>query len=85
MPTVGFKFRAYGDVRAVEAQLEVARELYNTLRWADLYFYNIYGIRLSRNDLRELALQLRRQDEDFKMLYSQVGLGLVDVFTSEYF
>jgi hypothetical protein len=34
MPTVGFRFRAYGDVGAVKAQLEVARELYNTLRWA---------------------------------------------------
>ena len=33
MLTVGFRFRAYGDVRAVETQLEIARELYNTLRW----------------------------------------------------
>ncbi len=80
MPTVGFKFRAYGDVRAVEAQLEAARELYNTLRWADIFFYNVYGVKLSRNDLRELALQLRRQDEDFRRLYSQVAQNIADRF-----
>ncbi|MGC8606258.1 MAG: hypothetical protein ACP5L5_01705, partial [Vulcanisaeta sp.] len=78
MPTVGFRFRAYGDVGAVKAQLEVARELYNTLRWADVFFYNIYGIRLSRNELRELALQLRRQDPDFQQLYSQVAQNIAD-------
>ncbi|MGC9137339.1 MAG: hypothetical protein ACP5H6_10890, partial [Caldivirga sp.] len=80
MPTVGFRFRAYGDVRAIKAQLEVARELYNTLRWADIYFYNVYGIKLSRNELRELALQLRRQDPDFQQLYSQVAQNIADRF-----
>ena len=80
MPTVGFRFRAYGDVRAVEAQLEMARELYNTLRWADILMYNLYGVKLSRNDLRQLALDLRRQDEDFKKLYSQVAQNVADRF-----
>jgi len=37
MPIVGFRFRAYTDeqtLRALKAQLELACEAYNTLRWA---------------------------------------------------
>ncbi|WP_367173598.1 hypothetical protein, partial [Caldivirga sp.] len=78
MPTVGFRFRAYGDVGAVKAQLQLACEIYNTLRWVDILFYNTYGIRLSRNELRELALQLRRQDEEYQQLYSQVVQNIAD-------
>ena len=78
MPTVGFRFRAYGDSRALKAQLEVAREFYNTLRWADVYFYNLHGVKLTRNELRQLALDLRKQDEDFKKLYSQVAQNIAD-------
>ena len=42
--------------------------------------YNLYGIKLSRNELRQLALDLRRQDEDFKRLYSQVAQNIADRF-----
>ena len=37
MPIVGFRFRAYADeqtLRALKAQLRLASEVYNTLRWA---------------------------------------------------
>ena len=78
MLTVGFRFRAYGYVEAVKAQLEIARELYNTLRWADIYFYSTYGTKLSRNELRQLAPELRRQDKDFRKLYSQVTQNVAD-------
>ena len=37
MPIVGFRFRAYADrqtLRALKAQLKLACEVYNALRWA---------------------------------------------------
>ena len=58
MPTVGFGFRAYADeetLRALKAQLQLACEVYNTLRWADIYFYHRDGRGLSQTELRQLA------------------------------
>jgi len=75
MPTLGFRFRAYADaqtLRALKAQLRLACEVYNTLRWADLYFYQRDGKGLNRTDLRQLALDLRKQDHEYKELHSQV-------------
>ncbi len=46
MPTWGFRFRAYTNertLRALKAQLKLACESYNTLRWADSYFYSRDG------------------------------------------
>jgi len=83
MPIVGFRFRAYADgqtLRALKAQLEVACEIYNTLRWADKYFYHEDGKGLSKNELRQLALDLRKQDEEYQQLYSQVVQQVADRF-----
>jgi len=81
MSIVGFRFRAYTNeqtLRALKAQLEVACEAYNTLRWADTYFYHEDGKGLSKNELRQLALDLRKQDEEHQQLYSQTLQQVAD-------
>jgi len=83
MPIVGFRFRAYTDgqtLRALKAQLEVACEVYNTLRWADTYFHQRDGRGLTLTELRQLALDLRKQDEEYQQLYSQVVQQVADRF-----
>ena len=81
MPDVGFRFRAYTDeqtLRALKAQLKLACEMYNTLRWADIYFYQRDGKGLTQTELRQLALDLRKQDERYQQLYSQVAQQIAD-------
>jgi len=81
LPNVGFHFRAYTDVqtlRALKAQLKLACEIYNTLRWADIYFYQRDGKGLTQTELRQLALDLRKQDERYQQLYSQVAQQIAD-------
>ncbi|MFP3298252.1 MAG: transposase [Thermocladium sp.] len=83
MPIVGFRFRAYTNgqtLRALKAQLEVACEVYNTLRWADKYLYHEDGKGLTLTELRRLALDLRKQDEEYQQLYSQVVQQVADRF-----
>ena len=66
MPIV-VRFRAYADrrtLRALKAQLRLASETYNTLRWADKYFHQRDGKGLTLTELRQLALDLRKQDEE---------------------
>jgi len=72
MPIVGFRFRAYTNeqtLRALKAQLRLASEIYNTLRWADTYFYHEDGKGLTLTELRQLALDLPkcgwRADRDY--------------------
>jgi len=65
-------------LRALKAQLRLASEIYNTLRWADTYFYHEDGKGLSENELRQLALDLRKQDEEYQQLYSQVLQQVAD-------
>jgi len=63
MPIVGFRFRAYTNeqtLRALKAQLRLASEIYNTLRWADKYFHHEDGRGLTQTELRQLALDLRK-------------------------
>ncbi|MFP3131637.1 MAG: transposase, partial [Nitrososphaeria archaeon] len=81
MPIVGFRFRAYTDrrtLRALKAQLRLASEIYNTLRWADKYFYHEDEKGLTLTELRQLALDLRKQDEEYQQLYSQVVQQIAD-------
>jgi len=81
MPTVGFRFRAYtdeGTLRALKAQLKLACEVYNTLRWADIYFHERDGKGLTQTELRQLALDLRKQDERYRQLYSQAVQQIAD-------
>jgi len=58
--------------------LEAACEVYNTLRWADTYFYHEDGRGLSKNELRQLALDLRKQDEEYQQIYSQTLQQVAD-------
>jgi len=60
--------------------LRLASEIYNTLRWADKYFYHEDGKGLSKNELRQLALDLRKLDEEYQQLYSQVVQQIADRF-----
>ena len=81
MPDVGLRFRAYtGEqtLRALKAQLKLACEIYNTLRWADIYFYQRDGKGLTQTELRQLALDLRKQDKQYQQLYSQVVQQIAD-------
>ncbi|SAI84985.1 OrfB transposase, IS605 family [Saccharolobus solfataricus] len=67
-------------MRALKAQLRLACEVYNTLRWADTYFYQRDGKGLTQTELRQMALDLRKQDEEYKQLHSQVVQQIVDRF-----
>jgi len=81
VPIVGFRFRAYTDgqmLRALKAQLRLASEIYNTLRWADKYFHHEDGRGLTLTELRQLALDLRKQDEEYQQIYSQVVQQIAD-------
>ena len=81
MPIVGFRFRAYADrrtLRALKAQLRLASEIYNTLRWADKYFHHEDGKGLTQTELRQLALDLRKQDEEYQQIYSQTLQQIAD-------
>jgi len=81
MPIVGFRFRAHADrrtLRALKAQLRLASEIYNTLRWADKYFYHEDEKGLTLTELRQLAIDLRKQDEEYQQLYSQVVQQIAD-------
>jgi transposase len=81
MPDVGLRFRAYTNeqtLRALKAQLKLACEVYNTLRWADIYFYQRDGKGLTQTELRQLALDLRKQDGQYQQLYSQTAQQLAD-------
>jgi len=56
----------------------VACEVYNTLRWADKYFYHEDGKGLTLTELRQLALDLRKQDKEYQQIYSQVVQQVAD-------
>lgn len=83
MPDVGIRFRAFADeptIRELKSQLKLACEIYNTLRWADIYFYQRDGKGLSKTELRQLALDLRKQDDEYKRIYSQAVQQIADRF-----
>lgn len=55
--------------------------MYNTLRWAEAYFHERDGKGLTKTELRQLALDLRKQDEEYKKkLYSQTLQQVADRF-----
>ena len=83
MSTAGLKFRAYADeatVRAIRARLDAACALYNTLRSADHQAYKERGRGLGRYELKSLALKLRREHEEYNVLYSMVADEVADRF-----
>ncbi len=65
---------------ALKAQLRLACEVYNTLRRADIDFRRENGRGLSLTELRQLALDLRKRNEDYRQLYSQVAQEIADRF-----
>ncbi|MFP3137484.1 MAG: transposase [Nitrososphaeria archaeon] len=83
MPAVGFRFRAYAGQRtlgALKAQLRLACEIYNALRRADIDFRRENGRGLTLTELRQLALDLRKRNEGYQQLYSQVAQEIADRF-----
>ena len=60
--------------------MEAACEVYNTLRWADKYFYHEDEKGLTLTELRQLAIDLRKQDKEYQQLYSQVLQQVADRF-----
>jgi len=78
-----YRFRAYSSkttARVLETQLEVACKLYNTLLHAEQEEYERNKHSMSRNDLRQLALDTRRQNPEFQVLYAQVAQQVADRF-----
>ena len=66
--------------RVLETQLEVACKLYNTLLHAEKEEYEENKRTMSINELRQLALDLRKQNKEFQVLYSQVAQQVADRF-----
>jgi len=58
--------------------LEAACEAYNTLRWADTHFYHEDEKGLTLTELRQLALDLRKQDKEYQQIYSQTLQQVAD-------
>ena len=78
-----YRFRAYCSkttTRVLKTQLEVACKLYNTLLHAEQEEYERNKTTISRNELRQLALDLRKQNKEFQVLYSQVAQQVADRF-----
>ena len=78
-----YRFRAYTSkttARVLETQLEVACKLYNTLLHAEQEEYEKNKRTMSKNELRQLALDLRRQNPEFQALHSQVAQQVADRF-----
>jgi len=78
-----YRFRAYSSkttARVLKTQLEAACKLYNTLLHAEQKEYEKNKHSMSRNDLRQLALDTRRQNPEFQVLYAQVAQQVADRF-----
>ena len=65
---------------ALRAQLRLACEVYNSLRRADTDSHRRNGRGLTLTELRQLALDLRKRNEGYQQLYSQVAQGIADRF-----
>ena len=64
----------------MKTQLEVACKLYNTLLHAEQEEYEENKRTMSMNELRQLALDLRKQNQEFQALHSQVTQQVADRF-----
>jgi putative transposase len=77
------RFRAYTSkttARVLKTQLEVACKLYNTLLHAEQEEYEKNKRTMSKNELRQLALDMRKQNKEFQALHSQVAQQVADRF-----
>ena len=78
-----YRFRAYPSkttARVLETQLEVACKLYNTLLHAEQEEYEENKRTMNKTELRQLALDLRKQNPEFQVLHSQVAQQVADRF-----
>jgi len=78
-----YRFRAYlskTTAGVLKTQLEAACKLYNTLLHAEQEEYEKNKRSMSRTELRQLALDLRKQNKEFQILYSQVAQQVADRF-----
>jgi len=78
-----YRFRAYASkttARVLETQLEAACRLYNTLLHAEQEEYERNKRTMSRNELRQLALDLRKRYKEFQALHSQVTQQVAERF-----
>ena len=64
----------------LETQLEVACKLYNTLLHAEQEEYEKNKRTMNKTELRQLALDLRKQNKEFQVLHSQVAQQVADRF-----
>jgi putative transposase len=64
----------------LKTRLEAACKLYNTLLHAEQEEYEKNKRTMSRNELRQLALDLRKQSKEFQALHSQVTQQVADRF-----
>jgi putative transposase len=64
----------------LKTQLEAACKLYNTLLHAEQEEYEKNKHSMSRNELRQLALGLRKRSPEFQVLYSQAAQQVADRF-----
>ncbi|BCS93071.1 RNA-guided endonuclease InsQ/TnpB family protein [Metallosphaera javensis (ex Sakai et al. 2022)] len=75
------RFRAYASpdvLRELKSQLRLLCEAYNTLRYTDIAFHERDGKWLNKTELRQLALDLRKQDPDYQRVFSQVFQNVAD-------
>ncbi len=78
-----YRYRAYSSkttARVLQTQLQVACKLYNTLLRLEQEEYKKNKHTMSRNELRQLALDLRKQNPEFQSLHSQVAQQVADRF-----
>ena len=64
----------------LKTQLEVACKLYNALLHAEQEEYERNKRTMSMNELRQLALDLRKQNKEFQVLHSQVTQQVAERF-----
>ncbi|PSN99233.1 hypothetical protein B9Q07_07290, partial [Candidatus Marsarchaeota G2 archaeon ECH_B_3] len=71
-----YRFRAYSSkttARVLKTKLEAACRLYNTLLHAEQEEYKRNRHSMSKNELRQLALHLRKKNPELQILHSQVA------------
>jgi transposase len=64
----------------LKTQLEVACKLYNALLHLEQEEYRKNKHSMSRNELRQLALDLRMRNPEFQVLHSQVAQQVAERF-----
>ena len=78
-----YRFRAYSSkttAGVLKTQLEAACKLYNTLLHAEQEEYERNRHTMSKTELRQLALDLRKRSPEFQALHSQVTQQVADRF-----